>query len=143
MSGSARPVLTAVIVAALVGDATLTTLLGGAKVWVNVPDNTHHPYLWVVGGREVPIEPTFARKSRRLVQVLVTAVSSQRGTAEVDSLTSRVIDVMAPDGTPGPAVTGFNDVWEFVENREPKQMEDQVDGAVVWMGTAVFNVPLL
>jgi len=108
-----------------------------------VPDNTHPPYLWVVGGREVPIEPTFARKSRRLVQVLVTAVSSQRGTAEVDALTSRVIDVLAPDGTPGSAVTGFNAVWEFVENREPKQMEDQVDGAVVWMGTAVFNVPLL
>lgn len=140
MSGSARPAVTASVVAALAGDAALGAALGGAKVWVNVPDDTVAPYLWVLGGDEVPIERAMGGHAhRRAVAVEVTAVSAYRGTAEIDALLSRVIEVLAA----GPAVTGHaTAVWAFRANRKPVQAEGP-DGAIVWLGTVVFEVQLL
>ncbi len=81
MSGSVRPAVSTTVVDALNGDATLVAALGGQRTWVNVPDKTRAPYLFVVGGRELPGERTFANRGRRQVQVLVTAVSAQRAIA--------------------------------------------------------------
>lgn len=140
MSGSARPEVTAAVIAALAGDAALVSALGGSpKVWVNVPDGTVAPYLWVLGGEEIPIERTMGGHAhRRGVGLEVTAVSSHRGTAEVDALISRVIEVVLA----GPAVAGYTPVWRFVVNRRPVQVEVD-DGTVAWMGTVLFEVQLV
>lgn len=139
--GSARPALTVAVVAALVGDTTLTTALGGQKAWVNVPEQTKAPYLWVLGAEEVPIERSMKDARRRAVAVEITAVSGYRGTTEIDALLSRVIEVLTPEAEPGPAVTGYTARWEFVVNRKPVLAERQ-DGSVGWEGTAVFEVQL-
>lgn len=145
MSGSVRPAVTAAVIGTLTGDSALTTQLGGAKAWVNVPDKTPAPYVFVMGGREIPAPgaTTLANKSRRNVLVHVTAVSAQRGTAQIDALLDRVIELLAPEGSPGPAVVGGKATWRLVENREPRQMEDVADGSLVWMGTALFDVQVL
>ena len=140
MSGSARPAVTAAVIAALAGDAALVSALGGSpKVWVNVPDGTVAPYLWVLGGEEIPIERAMGGHAhRRGVGLEITAVSSHRGTAEVDALISRVIEVVLA----GPAVVGYTAVWRFVVNRRPVQIEVD-DGTVAWMGTVLFEVQLV
>ena len=140
MSGSARPAVTAAVIAALAGDAALVSALGGSpKVWVNVPDGTVAPYLWVLGGEEIPIERARGGHAhRRGVGLEITAVSSHRGTAEVDALISRVIEVVLA----GPAVVGYTAVWRFVVNRRPVQIEVD-DGTVAWMGTVLFEVQLV
>ncbi len=135
LPGSARPAVTAAVVAALAADATLLAALGGtARVYVNVPDNTPAPYLWVLGGTETPMPQTHPTLRRRYVSVVVSAVSAHRGTSEIDSLLSRVIEVLEAQ----PAVTGYSAQWWFRENAEPQRMDD--DGTDLWVGTCRFEV---
>lgn len=134
-AGSARPALVAAAVTALAADATLLAALGGtAKVYVNVPDDTQAPYLWVLGGTETPMPETQARLRRRIVALLVSAVSAHRGTAQLDALLSRVIEVIEAQ----PAVTGYSAQWWFRENAEPQRMDE--DGTDLWIGTCRFEV---
>lgn len=134
-AGSARPALVAAAVTALAADATLLAALGGtAKVYVNVPDDTQAPYLWVLGGTETPMPETQARLRRRIVALLVSAVSAHRGTAQLDALLSRVIEVLEAQ----PAVTGYSAQWWFRENAEPQRMDE--DGTDLWIGTCRFEV---
>jgi hypothetical protein len=137
--GSGRPALVTTTIAALAADATLLSLLGGtARVYVNVPDNTPAPYLWVLGGTEVPMPETMAALRRRIVGVSVAAVSAHRGTAEVDALLSRVIEVLTPEAGAGPAVTGYSAQWWFRSNDEPERIDN--DGTDLWMGLCRFEV---
>lgn len=135
--GSARPALTEATVTALANDGEILTLLGGARVWVNVPQETTPPYLWVLAGDEVPEARSMSNRMRRMVDLEVTAVSAYRGTAEIDALLSRVIELLDP----GPAVAGYTAGWAFAINKRPVQA-DTVSGQVVWLGTAVFRVRL-
>lgn len=137
--GSARPALTAATIATLSADASLLSLLGGsAKVYVNVPDNTTAPYLWVLGGTETPMPETMAALRRRFVGISVAAISAHRGTSEVDALLSRVIEVLTPEAGPGPAVTGYSAQWWFRSNDEPERIDN--DGTDLWMGLCRFEV---
>lgn len=137
--GSARPALTAATIAALSVDASLLALLGGtAKVYVNVPNDTPAPYLWVLSGAEAPMPQTMAAVRRRVVGVSIAAVSAHRGTSEVDALLSRVIEVLAPEPGAGPAVTGYSAQWWFRANDEPERIDN--DGTDLWMGLCRFEV---
>lgn len=141
MSGSARPALTAAVVAALRADPTLQAALGGPRVWVDVPQGTEPPYLWVLAGDEGPVLRSPADRARRQVQLEVQAVSAYRGTSEVDALLSRVIEIL--DAWPALEVPGYTPSWSFVTNRKPVQAETVEGGIIVWLGTVVFNVRLL
>lgn len=108
MTGAALPTVVNAAVDALAADSTLTTLLGAAKVYTFVPDNTTAPYVWVVGGREVPWAVSFGTMDDpgREVEVLVDVISAYRGTNQVDTIVSRVVTVLMTAST-WTGVTGF------------------------------------
>ena len=138
MTGSALPSVVNAAVDALAADATLTTLLGSAKVYTFVPDNTTAPYVWVVGGREVPWGPTFGAASAtgREVEVLVDVVSAYRGTSQVDSLASQVITTLVAPGT-WAGVTGWSHV-AFSSIERP--IREVVNGVVYVWRTCIVRV---
>lgn len=138
MTGSALPDVVNAAVDALAGDATLTTLLGAAKCYTNVPDNTAPPYCWVTGGRESPWAVTFGAidDPGREVEVLVDVVSAYRGTNQLDTIVSRVITVLGTAST-WTSVTGFSAV-AFGSIERP--VREVVNGVVYVWRTCLVRV---
>lgn len=138
MTGSALPTVINAAVDALVADSTLTGLLGTAKVYTFVPDNTVAPYVWVVGGREVPWGVAFggAAQTGREVEVLVDVVSAYRGTNQVDTICSRVLTVLLTPTT-WSSVTGWSHV-AFSSIERP--IREVVNGVVYVWRTCIVRV---
>ena len=131
MTGSALADVVNAAVDALAADATLISLLGGAKCYTNVPDNTAPPYCWVTGGREVPWAVAFGQidDPGREVEVLVDVVSAYRGTNQLDTIVGRIVTVLGT-ATTWTAVPGFSAV-AFASIERP--VREVVNGVVyVW-----------
>lgn len=124
---------------ALKADSALTTLLGGtAKVYNHVPDDTVPPYVLVMGGREAEALRSFRDETGREVDILTEAVSSYRGSLQVDQITARIVTVLTTDGTYS-SVTGYL-ASEFVESPEPES--SLVDGRPYYIRSATCRVLL-
>jgi hypothetical protein len=112
---------------ALVADTTLTTALGGAKVYAYVPEDTTSPYVQVLGGREAPwATEAGADDSSRTVDVDVDIWSTYRGTKEPDDLGARVHTVLMLDAS-WASVTGYAGVL-FQES--PRPITEFIEGRV-------------
>jgi hypothetical protein len=125
MAASRVPDVVAAAVTALQDDATLTTLVGSGHVQTHIPQGTDPPYVWVMGGDELPWALTFAQftdttvsdggdNGARTVDVRATCVSTYRGSKQVEDMASRVLEVLTTDAT-WATVTGFQ-VADFVRN---------------------------
>lgn len=151
MARSRMPDVVAAAVTALAGDATLADLLGGAKAYTHVPQNTDPPYCWVLGGDEVPWGVTFTDMASpsddgdnggRQCDVLVQCVSTYRGTAEVDGLASRVMDVLTDRATwVGTDLAGF-ELAEFVRNSSLPPTDVYNDGKLWFQRNVIVRVTL-
>lgn len=123
--------VTVKMVAGLVADTTITTMLGGAKVHTRIPEDTSFPFLHVRGGGEHPwAEATDG--GGRLVHAHVDIWSAHQGTKEVDDLATEIERVLVgPDGGPRPSMwsglTGLVEV-RFFESPEP--IDEQVGGLI-------------
>lgn len=134
----ARSVMPVVVPAArdlLLAHAALVTRLGGPKAFTYVPEDAVAPWLAVLGGLERPWEQFKARG--RQGELLITAVSSYRGTTEVDE----IID-LAMQALDNQVVTleGFEGGrLDWIGNREPPPPQEW--GSQLWFTrTAVFRV---
>lgn len=120
---------------ALRADSTLSTALGGQKVYTAAPQDTDPPYGMVIGGDETPWAETFeddddsGDSGGRQVDVIVSLVSTYRGSAQVDSLASRVMVVLLSDSV-WSGVSGFQ-VVQFIRNQAQPPQDLNQDG-VLW-----------
>lgn len=121
MAGSRIPDVFNAAIDALKADATLIALLGGAKVYSAVPEDTTSPYLWVLGGREVIWAEGFNDDDSREVDIDVFAISKYRGTKEVDDIISRAMEVLDAEAT-WAGVSGYA-ANGFIENQAPAPTE--------------------
>jgi hypothetical protein len=151
MAGSRIPDVVAAAVSALATDATLATLLGGPKAYTHVPQNSDPPWVWVLGGDEVPWAVTltdFASPSDygdsggRQCDVVVQCASTYRGTKEVDGIASRVMEVLI-DGDPwtATALSGFQ-LAELVRNSALPAADLFADGRLWFQRAVVVRVSL-
>jgi len=104
---------------ALKVDSSLLALLGADKVHTHIKQGTDPPYTLVMGGDEVPWAVTFAMgdsgdNGSRQVDIIVRCASTYRGSLQVDSIASRVMEVLTDDSA-WASVSGFQ-VSEFVRN---------------------------
>lgn len=154
MAGSRVPDIVNAAVDSLQADAALTTLLGGAKSYTHVPKGTDPPYNLVLGGDEVPWVQTFASTSDvspdetdggdsggRQVDVNVQCFSVFRGSAQVDDVASRVMEVLTDDDT-WSGVTGFQ-LADFVRNLASPPADLFNDGVVWFIRTVTVRVSLI
>lgn len=151
MAGSRIPDVVAAAVTALAADATLIGLLGGAKAYTHVPQNSDPPWVWVLGGDEVPWAVTFAETDSpadygdsggRQCDVLVQCASTYRGTKEVDGIADAVMQVLTDNDTwSATALFGFQ-VAEFVRNSALPPADLFGDGRQWFQRAVVVRVTL-
>ena len=138
---------------ALKADTTLSTILNGAKAYTHVPQGTDPPYVMVRGGDEVPWAVTMTMDSlispgetnggdngARQVDIMVDCVSIGRGTAQVDSIADRVMEVLT-DPDVWMMVDGFH-LCEFIRNAAQLPLDINNDGVIWFVRTVVVRVSL-
>lgn len=151
MAGSRVPEVVAAAVSALQADAGLTALLGTAKTYTHVPQGTDPPFVTILGGDELPWSVTFEAfadvtvgdagdNGGRTCDVLAQCVSTYRGTEKVDSIASRVLEVLTNDAT-WTDVSGFQ-LAEFVRNTALPPSDVFNDGKLWFQRTVVVRVAL-
>jgi hypothetical protein len=144
VAGSRVPDCVNAAVDSLKADADLigASLLGSAKVYTHVPQGTTTPYVFVIGGDEVPWVETMTMDSLaspgvsdggdsggRAVDIVTQCVSTSRGSSEVDGIASRVLEVLTdPDNWTG--VAGFQ-IAQFIRNAAQPPIDLNSDG-VLW-----------
>jgi Protein of unknown function (DUF3168) len=119
---------------ALKVDIGLLALVGTDKVHTHLKQGTDPPYVLLMGGDELPWAVTFAMddsgdNGARQVDVVVQCASTYRGSMQVDSIASRVMEVLTDDAI-WSGVTGFQ-VCEFVRNAFQPPVDLNSDG-VLW-----------
>jgi hypothetical protein len=152
VAGSRVPDVVAAAIAALRTDGTLTGLLGTAKVYTHVPLGTDPPYLVVMGGDEMPFGTTLTQdlgtfndsgdSGGRQVDVWVQCVSTHRGTEQVDTLASRVMEVLT-ESSNWTGVTALSDfqLADFIRNSA--QVPTDLNGVLWFQRLVVVRVSLL
>lgn len=149
MAGSRIPDVMAAAVTALRADASLSTLLGGAKVYTHVPQGADAPFVALLGGDEVPWGVTFTEfaditvsnggdNGGRACDVLAQCVSAYRGTEQVDGLASQVLEVLTAPGT-WSGITGFQ-LADFVRNSALPPTDLFGTGVLYFLRTVVVRV---
>jgi len=139
MAGSHVPAVVDAAVDALRLDSTLAGQLTAAKIYTHVPQGTDPPYAWVLGGEELPWAMAFGDDAGfRQVDLMVTVVSTYRGTVEVDELGSLVLDVLLEDAAWSNLV-GYAQV-EFVRNTALPPTDLLTDGVMWFLRTIVVRV---
>lgn len=136
MAGSRVNDIVNAAVDALKGDATLTALLGTAKVYSFVPEDTAAPYLLVTGGTETAWVEAFQQFDGRQIDCRILVVSAYRGTYEVDTLMSRVLTVLLTE-TAWRGITGYA-AHGFLVNDAP--VTEVVNGIVYFSRLATIRV---
>lgn len=123
---------------ALVADSTLSTLLGGAKVYTYVPEDTVPPYCYVWGGYERSWAEALGggAAAGREVDIEVTAVSAYRGTKQMDEIIDQALETLLAD-TPYSAVSGYAGVL-FVACERPQA--EHIEGRIFFSRRAVVRV---
>jgi len=120
---------------ALKVDSSLIALVGTDKVHTHLKQGTDPPYVLIMGGDEVPWAVAFGDDNGgRQVDLVVQCASTYRGTMQVDSMASRIMDVLLGDPFAPPtfwnAIDGFANV-EFVRNAFQPPVDLNNDG-VLW-----------
>lgn len=136
MSGSRVSGVTNAAIDALGADGTLTTLLGTSKVYSFVPEDTAAPYVVVLGGREDPWVESTSDVSGRAVDVEVVAVSTYRGTKQVDEIIDQCLTTLTADAA-WSSLTEYAGVL-FVVNERPTM--ELVDGRIWYQRRATVRV---
>lgn len=139
---------------ALKNDSTLSALLGGAKSYTHVPQGTDPPYVMVRGGDEVPWVVSFTMDSdfspvesdggdngARQVDVMVDCVTTARGTAQVDSIADRVMELLT-DQSVWSGVEGFQ-LAEFIRNAAQLPLDLNNDGVIWYVRTVTVRASLM
>lgn len=123
---------------ALAANSTLTTLLGTAKVYTYVPEDTAPPYVYVWGGQELPWAEALGGASAvgRQVDVEVVVVSAYRGTKQMDEVIDQCLEVLLAD-TPYSSVSGYAGV-QFVSCERP--YTEHIEGRIFFSRRAVLRV---
>lgn len=116
--------------------SALTTLLGGAKVYTYVPEETSAPYCLVTGGVEQPWAEAFNSFDGRQIDCRVLVVSAYRGTYEVDALMSAVLTALLTETT-WRGITGYA-AHAFIVNDAP--LTELVNGIVYFSRTCTVRV---
>jgi hypothetical protein len=122
----------------------------GATAYTHVPKGTDPPYELVMGGDELPWAMSFAcddvlgsppaltsdggDSGGRTVDVIVSCVSTFRGSSEVDDMASATLGTLMAVGT-WASVAGFQAV-DFVRNTAAPPVDVAGDG-VMWFQRAV------
>ena len=115
MAGSRVTDIVNAAVDALQGDALLTSALGSAKNYTNVPATTQPPYNLVLGGDEAPWAVEFGDDvGGRTIDLSVECYTKYRGSTQVDGIASHVMDVLLDQGTWN-SVDGYQAV-DFLRN---------------------------
>jgi hypothetical protein len=119
---------------ALKVDSSLLALVGTDKVHTHLKQGTDPPYVLLMGGDELPWAVTFAMgdsgdNGARQVDVVVQCASTYRGSMQVDSIASRVLEVLTDDAI-WSGVSGFQ-VSEFIRNAFQPPADINSDG-VLW-----------
>lgn len=99
MAGSRLADVTAAAITALRADTGVLALLGSAKVYSYVPEDTGSPYCWVVGGAEALWADSMRNHDGRTVDIEVECWSAYRGAKEVDDLADAVVTCLAADAS--------------------------------------------
>ena len=145
MAASRVPDVVEAAVAALVND--------GAVAYTHVPKGTDPPYELVMGGTEIPFAPGFVcdpfgspaggdmgDSGGRQVDVIVSCVSTFRGSAEVDDMASDAMAILTTLAT-WIGVAGFQAV-DFVSNTATVPQDLAGDGVMWFLRTVVVRVTL-
>lgn len=142
MAGLRLGDVTAAAITALNADTSITTALGGSKSYANVPEETQPPYVFLVGGAEVPWVESFSASGDdggRQVDVIAEVWSKAFGTKEVDAISNLVLTRLTTESTWRPSVTGYAGM-HFV-GTSPIQ-KYQVDGTMWVMRTTTVQLYL-
>ena len=132
MAASKLSIVTNAGIDALVADATLSGLLGGAKVYNHLPQNTAAPYVMGLGGEEAPWAEIFDETGddgARQVDFEARIVSAYEGTKELDTIASRVLAVLTTPST-WSGLSGFS-ASVFLRHTRPTVIE--------WNGVLYFE----
>ncbi len=141
MAGSQVPAVVNAAVDALKTDTTLSGLLGGAKVYTNVPQGTDVPWVQVLGGDEIPWATTFGDDDgSRQVDLLATCVTTYKGTQQVDGIASAVMSVLL-ENAPWLGIDEYEEV-ELVRNTAQPPVDLLADGVLWFLRTVVVRVSL-
>src|SRR5262245_21191358 len=116
---------------ALKADATLATLLGGAKVYTNVPEDTPAPYVKLASGGERPWAEANNDDDSAMCILRPEIHSAATGTLEVDTIANRLTQVLTTESTYA-GVTGY--VGRRFEEYLVFQNEQMVQGKVYRQG---------
>jgi hypothetical protein len=127
----------------LKADTGLLALVGPAdRINVHIPQGTDTPYAMIMGGDEIPWAQAFGDDTpSRQVDVLVQCVSTYRGSSQVDSIASAVMDVLTDDTT-WAGVSGFSAV-EFVRNAFAPPADLNADGVLWFVRLVAVRVSLI
>jgi len=121
---------------ALKVDSGLLALVGTDKVHTHLKQGTDPPYILLMGGDEAPWVVDFGDDSGgRQVDVIVQCSSTYRGSLQVDSIASRVMEVLLGESPASPpncwdSVSGASAV-DFVRNAFQPPVDLNSDG-VLW-----------
>jgi hypothetical protein len=150
MAGSRMGEIVTAAVTALRAATPLTTILGSAKVYTHIPQDTQAPYVLVVGGDETPWATAMSMSDDgdnggRSCDVTAFCYSAFRGSDQVDSMAHEVMEallgsVSAPL-TAWDAVSGYQ-VVAFVGNRMAPPT-DLTDGRMWFQRTVTVRVFVL
>lgn len=151
MAASRVPDVVNAVVDNLRADGELTALLGTAKVYTHVPQQTTAPYALVMGGDEIPWAETMTfgtfvspdandggDSGGRQVDAIVQCVSKSRGSAEVDDIASRVIELLTDPDT-WDNVTGFQ-IALFIRNAGQPPIDLSNDGDMYFVRQVTVRV---
>lgn len=139
---------------AMRGDSALASILNGAKVYTHVPQGTDPPYVFVRGGDEVPWAVTMTENSlispeetnggdngARQVDIVVDCVSTSRGSAQVDSIADRVMEILT-DTDSWVGVSGMQ-LAEFIRNTAQIPLDINSDGVLWFVRSVTIRASLM
>ena len=142
-TASRIPAVVGACITALQNDAALETLLGADKVKSHVRKGTVTPYVAVWGGDEIPWGESFIEAEDaqgRQCDVVVQCTSTYEGSAEVDDIASRVMEVLLENAA-WSGVDGFQAV-QFVRNSGVPPQDLAGDGVLWYLRIVTVRVTL-
>ncbi len=92
MSASPVTILRRAIRAALLADATVVAMLGGAKVYDEAPPGAQPPYIVFADAQWRDWSTTLSRGAEQIF--VLTGWSAQRGTREAHDIAGRVVELL-------------------------------------------------
>lgn len=136
-AASCLPAAVQAVIGLLQADAALVAAIGAAESISTRPaDNLAPPYLWVLSGQEDRDPAGTMKTYSRVGTIEVLAVSQYEGTAEVDLIVSRVMQLLDNVSLTLPGYgTGR---FEWVRNE--RLVVERINNVVMFERNAIFRV---